>query len=204
MASILVYPFGQASVTIPAGGSLSVWTYGSAVVYQTGTYPQHPDAKLLVGTVASTNTNPVTFGPYASGATLLVESQNASVYYEVGTAPIVQAALTSAGYQPTAVALNATGSLTVAAILGGLVTSTTAAAVTGTLPTGTVLDAGSSFAIGDSFDWSVINTGATNAFTVAAATGHTIVGSATVALSASGQFRTTKTAAGTFVTYRLS
>jgi hypothetical protein len=85
----------------------------------------------------------------------------------------------------------------------GIVTSTTAAAVTGTLPTGAVLDASSSFQIGDSFDWKVINTGATNAFTVAAATGHTIVGSATVALSTSARFRTAKTAAATFVTYRI-
>lgn len=202
MASIMIPQFGQVTVTVPSGGSVGVFSWGSALVYQTGTYPQHPDAKLLVGTV--TGSAPVTFGPYASGATLVIESQNQHAYYEVGTAPNVQYALNSAGYQATPTALNTTGALTVGAIMGGLVTSTTAAAVTGTLPTGTVLDAGSSFSIGDSFDWAVINTGATNAFTVAAATGHTIVGAATVALSVSGQFRTTKTAANTFITYRLS
>ena len=87
-------------------------------------------------------------------------------------------------------------------MLGGIVTSTTAAAVTGTMPTGTVLDAASNLQIGDSFDWSVIATGA-NAFTIAAATGHTIVGTAVVATVTSGHFRTRKTAAATYVTYRM-
>ena len=99
--------------------------------------------------------------------------------------------------------LNATGALTAAMILSGIVTSTTAAAVAGTLPTGAVLDAASEFAIGDSFDWSVIATGA-NAFTVtAAATGHTVVGTAAVATVTSGAWRTRKTAAETFVSYRI-
>jgi hypothetical protein len=57
--------------------------------------------------------------------------------------------------------------------------------------------------VDEAFDWYVINTGATNAFTVAAGTGHTLVGSGTVALSSSGAFRTRKTAANTFVTYRI-
>jgi hypothetical protein len=204
MPSLLVPAFGSATVTVPAAASVSVWTLGTAKVYQTGNYPQHVQTKSLLGTVAANVTVPVVFGPYASGATLVIESQNQPVYYEIGTASQVQYALPSAGYQPTPIALNATGALTAAMILAGIVTSTTAAAVTGTLPTGTVLDAASTFAIGDSVDWSVINTGATNAFTVAAATGHTIVGSAAVALSASGHFRTQKTAANTFVTYRLS
>jgi hypothetical protein len=89
-------------------------------------------------------------------------------------------------------------------ILSGILTSTTAAAVAGTLPTGAVLDAASEFAIGDSFDWSVIATGA-NAFTVtAAASGHTIVGVGAVATVTSAIWRTRKTAADTFVSYRLS
>jgi uncharacterized protein YaiE (UPF0345 family) len=77
--------------------------------------------------------------------------------------------------QPTPGTLNATGTLTAALILGGIVTSTTAAAVTATLDTGTVCDAALTMAVNDSFDWSVIQHGA-NSFTVTAATGHTIVG----------------------------
>jgi hypothetical protein len=84
------------------------------------------------------------------------------------------------------------------------VTSTTAAAVTATLDTGAIWDLASQWAVNDSFDWAVINTGGSNTFTVtAAASGHTLVGSGAVANTTSGQFRTRKTAADTFVTYRL-
>jgi hypothetical protein len=66
------------------------------------------------------------------------------------------------------------------------------------------MDAANTFAIGDVFFWSAINTGATNAFTVtAAASGHTVVGAGAVALSTSGRFMTRKSAAATFITYRV-
>jgi hypothetical protein len=59
-------------------------------------------------------------------------------------------------------------------------------------------------AIGQSFDWSVINLGsASGAVTMTAGTDHTYVGSATVAIATSALFRTRKTAANTFVTYRV-
>jgi hypothetical protein len=89
-------------------------------------------------------------------------------------------------------------------MLSGLVTSTTAAAVAGTVPIGSVMDAASQFAVNSYFDWSVINTGGANSFTVTAATNHTLVGSGVVANTTSGLFRTRKTAAATFITYRLS
>jgi len=100
-------------------------------------------------------------------------------------------------------AVNTTATLTAAQLLGGIITSTTAAAVSGTLPTGTLMDTAAGIDINEAFDWYVINTGATNAFTVVAGTDHTIVGAAAVALSTTGNFRTRKTAANTFVTYRL-
>lgn len=105
--------------------------------------------------------------------------------------------------QPAPVAVNTTATLTAAQLLTGLITSTTAAAVTGTLPTGTLLDAAAGLEIDEAFDWYVINTGASNAFTIAAGTGHTIVGAAAVALSTSAHFRSRKTATNTFVTYRI-
>jgi uncharacterized protein YaiE (UPF0345 family) len=74
--------------------------------------------------------------------------------------------------------------------------------VAATLDTGTVTDAALTMAVDDSFDWSVINTGP-NTFTVTAAAGHTIVGAAAVATATSARFRTRKTAANTFVTYRI-
>lgn len=109
--------------------------------------------------------------------------------------------------QPTPTAINATATLTIAQLLTLIITSTTAAAVTGTLPTGTLTDAaiiGNASPANTYFDWSVINTGLSNSFTVAAGTGHTLVGSSVVAASTSGRFRSRKTAANTFVTYRLS
>jgi hypothetical protein len=100
--------------------------------------------------------------------------------------------------------LNATGTLTAALILGGIVTSTTASAVTATLDTGAVMDAVTDMAADDGFLWAAINTGGSNAFTVTASSGHTIVGAGAVTASTSGRFLTRKTAADTFVTYRLS
>lgn len=107
--------------------------------------------------------------------------------------------------QAAPAAVDTTATLTVANLKTGIITSTTAAAVTMTLPTGTLMDGGFSGLYANmTFKWTVINTGATNAVTVAAGTGHTIVGSATVAASDSACFASRYTAAATWVTYRLS
>lgn len=197
--SNIIYPQGSASVVIPAAESIAVFTEGSASVYQIVGYPNLPATKDLAGTVV----NGVTvFGPYAAGAIIDIEAGAAGALYEVGVAPVI-AGTKASQVQGDPVALNATGAVTAAAILGGIVTSTTAAAVAGTVPTGAVMEAATEMAIGDSFDWSVIATGA-NAFTVTAASGHTLVGTAVVATVTSGLFRTRKTAFETFVTYRLS
>ena len=199
--AFFVQPQGIATVLVPAGGSIAVSCQGQATVSRISTPPNYPDTTALIGTV---NNGQVVFGPFTPATSVQIEaSGGVQVWYEVGTAPQVVQSRLAFQIQPTPGVLNATGALTFALMSAGFVTSTTAAAVTGTLPTGAVLDASSSFNVGDSFDWKVINTGATNAFTVAAATGHTIVGSATVALSTSARFRTAKTAAATFVTYRI-
>lgn len=125
---------------------------------------------------------------------LIVKGRQAVTMNDAGAAASIQGA-------PTAV--NTTATMTVAGLLSGIITSTTAAAVTGTLPTGTLTDAGADLDIDEAFNWSVINTGP-NTFTVAAGTGHTIVGLATVATATSAQFRTRKTAVNTFVTYRIA
>lgn len=108
--------------------------------------------------------------------------------------------------QGTPGTLNATGTLTAALVAAGIVTSTTAAAVTATVDTGTAMDTAlaAEVAIGDGFEWSAINTGGANAFTVTAAAGHTLVGAGAVAASSSGRFFSKRTAANTWVTYRLA
>lgn len=198
MSYNIVYPQGTATVTIPAGESIAVYTKGVAQVSRNVGYPNVPSTLTLLATLENGQS---VYGSYASGAQIVIEAGAAPVLYEVGAAPIVKANY-GERTQGDPVAVNVTGAVSAAAIMGGIVTSTTGAAVAGTIPTGTVMDAAGEWAIGDSIDWSVINTGG-NTFTVTADTGHTIVGNAAVTTATSGKFRTRKTAANTFVTYRM-
>lgn len=198
--SILIYNQGTASVSVPAGASVAVFTRDMATVRQLVVTPNQPPSYGIIG--YSLSGVQTVFGPFTSATTLEIQGSAGDTYYAVGVSPSISEVADSR-QQATPLTLNATGSITAAMIFNGLLTSTTAAAVAGTLPTGAVMDAANTLAIGDSFDWSVINTGG-NAFTVTAAANHTIVGVAAVATVTSGRFRTTKTAAGTFVTYRLA
>jgi hypothetical protein len=197
--SFIVYPLGVATVAVAAGQSIALQSQGEVTVTRNAGFPNHPDQQLFVGFL---NNGVATFGPFAAATSLRIETQAANVLYEIGVAPVVQSVYNGRP-QPSPVAVDVTGAVSALAINNGLVTSTTAAAVAGTVPTGTVMEQSSNFAINDAIDWSVINTGATNAFTVTAATAHTLVGNAVVALSSTGRFRTRKTALNTFVTYRL-
>lgn len=196
-ANQIVYPQGSKEVTLSANESIAVQSVGKAQVYRRLGYPNFPNSDSLLGEVNNTET---VFGPYTSGATIIIKAGASQAAYETGTAPVVLAQR-QAQSQGAPVALNATGSITAAALLGGIVTSTTAAAVAGSVPTGAVLDAAAEgWQIGQSVDWTVIDTGA-NAFTVTADTGHTLVGNMVVAAGSTGQFRTRKTAAATYITY---
>lgn len=136
----------------------------------------------------------------ASDGKLVVNGRTAVTQDDAGSQLLVQGA-------PGA--LDATGTLTAALILTGIVTSSAAAAVVATVDTGTAMDTAlaDTVAIGEAFDWSAINTHAINAFTVTAAAGHTLVGSGVVDTDAvgggSGRFRSKRTAANTWITYRI-
>lgn len=199
MLSNIVYPFGTARITVPATESIAVYSVDSASVSRELGYPNVPATVSLLGVVLAGQT---VFGAYASGATIIISAGATPVEYAVGVNPICDSILKTKRQADPGV-LNATGTLTAAMIEAGIVTSTTAAAVAATLDTGTVMDAAVDFSINDSFDWTAIATGA-NAFTVTASSGHTLVGSGVVATVTSGRFRTRKTAANTFITYRLS
>lgn len=201
MASSIIYSYGSAqNVVVPASESVVIYTQDQAQIFQVNTSPNQPAVASLLGTVVNTTT---TFGPFTNATTVNIVGGAGVTLYSIGVAPAVIETKASQ-IQGDPIALNATGAVTAAAIQGGLVTSTTAAAVVGTVPTGAVMDAAVQMSVGDSVDWSVIATGA-NSFTVtAAASGHTLVGSGVVATVTSGLFRTRKTAADTFVTYRLS
>jgi len=85
MASI-VYPQGTLEVTIPSGERIAVLTVGEASVERVLGFPNYPESNSVLGVVDNTQT---VFGPYASGATIVINAGAAPVYYAVGTAPVV-------------------------------------------------------------------------------------------------------------------
>jgi hypothetical protein len=108
------------------------------------------------------------------------------------------------GTQSTPTAKTAAATLTAAELATGIITYT-GAAVALTMPLGTDLDAAfSSMKVNSSFDFYIINTGATNAATVTANTGVTLVGAAAVAAATSANWRVRKTADATYVAYRVA
>jgi hypothetical protein len=202
--SLIVPPGGKKEVSLAASDKIAVYTRGTALIYQDVGYPQYPSKLDLISDVA----NEEYLSSAVSAAATFVIDNSGNPYpalYEIGTAPVIKDdGRKSSVVQAAPVALDVTGDITAAMILGGIVTSA-AAIVTGTLPNPSLLEAAAEFAIGDSIDWSVIKVGA-NGFTVAqSADGfHTIVGAAVVATATSGRWRTRKTSATTFVSYRLS
>jgi hypothetical protein len=199
MSSQIVPPWGQLTVTVPA--SSKVATYGQVDEYTVNQIIGYPNQPSSQGNLF-TGSGGFTSSAFSTAGSAVINAGAYPVLVNVGVTPVVFERL-NGPYQPTPGTLNATGTLTAALIMGGIVTSTTAAAVAATLDTGTVMDAAATFAVDDSFDWVVINTGG-NTLTVTASSGHTIVGTATVVTVVSAVFRTRKTAANTFVTYRLA
>jgi hypothetical protein len=115
-------------------------------------------------------------------------------------------------YYTVANAVNATATLTIAQIQGRIITSTTAATVTMTMPTGTVLDtvgtglSSTALPTGATIDFTIKNTGGTNAITLAVATGVTNGGASgdlTIAANATATYRLQKTGSATFVLYKM-
>jgi hypothetical protein len=203
--SNIVAPNGRSTVIIPANESIAVFTQGQAQVSRTIGFPNYPDVTTLLGTVTNGQT---VFGPYASGAVIVVESVSAiPVLWEIGTAPQVQQQRLNAQVQGAPVNIADGGSMAFAAgdMLAGIVTATPTAGRNVQLPTGASLEAATEFLVNDSIDWTLI-TLAAFALTITANTGHTIVGAAATAgtAGATARFRTRKTAADTFVTYRVA
>lgn len=191
---------GLVEFSVPASDVIAVFSRAPCKVFTRAGYPNFPESWSLLQDVAADAE--YVSAAFTAATDVRIEAGPADVLYANGTAAVILERRALRG-QGTPGVLNATGTLTAAMIASGIVTSTTAAAVTATLDTGAVMDAALEMEIGESFDWSAIATGA-NAFTVtAAASGHTVVGAGAVATTTSGTFRTRKTAADTFVTYRL-
>lgn len=215
MSANIIYSGGTAKVTIPSGESIAVYTSGKSLVYREIGYPNVPSTKSLLAELSNAHQ---VFGSYSSGATIIIEAGDAGALYEVGTSPLVQEKYgRTFGLKNAPSAMTTTATMTVAQLMNGLITGTHTAGATQTytLPTGALLDAASEFATGEGFEWVLINLSAAAAdtVTIAAGTGHTVVGSMVVASAHSttgalygnaARFLTRKTAADTFVTYRIS
>lgn len=120
--------------------------------------------------------------------------------------------------QPAPTVKTVANTLTIAELLTKIINATptaTGATAAYTLPTGALIDAGLTMEVDDSFDWCIINNAlaAADTITVTADTGHTIVGNPVVqslhastgaTMGYSAQFRTRKTAADTYVSYRIA
>ena len=207
-------PNGLVSVTLTATQKVAVYSQGLANVSRTSAFPNYPNVTTLLGTVLNGQT---VFGTFTGGATILIEAAGGlPVFYEVGTDPIVKQGRVANGIQVTPNAETVAVTLTAAELLTGLVTGTHAAGATQayTLPTGTLLDAAGTFLVDEYFDWTLINLSAAAAdtITITAGTDHTVVGTMICqsAHSSTGlihgnalRLRTRKTAANTFVSYRL-
>lgn len=213
MSSNTVFARGRAEVVVPASEKIVVFTRGSAKVSQVVSDPNMPDANSLLSTVNNTT---YTSSAFTNETTVVVESlSEADVFYQVGSDPVIIEEY-NRQLQGAPTAETAAATLTIAELLTGIVTMTQATGgnVNLTLPTGTLSDAGLELDIGESFDWSLINLSAAAAdtVTVAAGTGHTVVGVMVVQgahattgglYGNAGRFRTRKTAANTFITYRI-
>ena len=167
-------------------------------VYSPAVQKAKARANLGLGSGAS-----VTFGT-ATPLTAMVTDANNGIkgYRDTRNPPLFN--------QQAANALNATGTVTAAMLIGVLITSTTAAAVTATLDTGTNLETAliavyPNLQNNDWFEINVINTGA-NAFTFATAAGWTDGGNAFTAVAAgtSAMFGIRRTAANTYTIYKVA
>ena len=205
---------GRVSVTLTATQKLAVASQGLVNVYRTSGFANYPDQTSLLGTVINGQT---VFGTYTGGATRIIDASGGlPTFYEVGTDPIVKQGRIANGVQVTPTAETTAVTLTAAELLTGLVTGTHAAGATQayTLPTGTLLDAAGTFLVDEYFDWTLINLSAAAAdtITITAGADHTVVGTmicqsahaTTGAIHGNAlRLRTRKTAANTFVSYRL-
>ncbi len=210
-----IYSYGTKTVTVAAADKIAVYTTGSASVYQQVGYPNYPESWDLLGVVSAGQT---VFGAFSAGASIrIVNDSEATVSYATGTDPVVGINATEANAQGAPTAMTTAASITPAGLLSRIITGTQAsgATVAYTLPTGAVLDAGTELEIGQAVDWVLINLSAAalDTITVTASSQHTIVGNPIVqsahvstggVYGNSSQWRTRKTAADTFVSYRIA
>jgi hypothetical protein len=142
----------------------------------------------------------------AVNGSLVINTANASVVAEkarVDSAGNVQLQAGSVmPYAPTPESISAATTLTNANIQTQII-NTTGTTYTVTMPLGTTLDTLADWAaVNLSYDFSIINT-ASGTITMAVNTGVTSLGTLTITAATSARFRIRRTAASTYVLYRL-
>jgi hypothetical protein len=203
MSYNVVFSEGTAVVTVPAGEKIAVQAYSPASVFQEVGYPNFPESQDLLTVVDNTT---YVSAAFTNATSVTIQAGASGAYYAVGIAPTIT---NNGNWQPQGAPADITdgGSMiaTAANVLTGIVTSTLTQARNLQLPTGANLDLATEWAIGDSFDVTFMTLGAF-VMTITVNTGVTIVGSAVTAAAAgsTARFRLRKTAADTFIAYRLS
>jgi hypothetical protein len=203
MSYNVVFAQGTATVTVPAGEKIAVQAYSPASVFQEVGYPNFPESQDLLTVVENTT---YVSGAFTNATSVTIQAGASGAYYSVGVAPDIS---NNGNWQPQGDPANIAdgGSMiaTAANVLTGIVTATPTQARNIQMPTGANLDLATEWAIGDSFDFSII-TLAAFALTLTVNTNVTIVGAAATAATSgsTARFRVRKTAADTFVAYRIS
>jgi hypothetical protein len=202
MSYQVIFTQGTAVVTVPAGEKIAVQAFSPASVFQEVGLPNFPDSQDLLTVVENTT---YVSGAFTNATSVTIQAGASGAYYSVGVAPDIS---NNGNWQPQGAPADIAdgGSMvaTAANVLTGIITATPSQARNIQLPTGANLDLATEWAIGDSFDFSVI-TLAAFALTLTVNTNVTIVGSAATAATAgaSARFRVRKTDADTFVVYRI-
>jgi len=203
MSYNIVFNQGTATVSVPAGEKIVVQSYSPTSVFQEVGYPNFPETNDLLSVVENTT---YTSAAFTNATTVIIQAGASGANYAVGVAPVIS---DDGNWQlqgaPADIADGGSMIATAANILTGIVTSTLTQARNLQLPTGANLDLATEWAIGESFDCTFITLGAF-ILTITVNTGVTIVGAAVTAATAgsTARFRLRKTAADTFIAYRIS
>jgi len=203
MAYDVIFTQGTTTVSVPAGEKIAVKSYSPASVFQEVGYPNFPNTQDLLSVVTDNET--YVSSAFTNATNVTIQAGASGAYYAIGTAPTIS---NNGNWQPQGAPANIAdgGSMiaTASDVLTSIITATPTASRNIQMPTGANLDLATQFAIDDSFDFSVI-TLAAFALTLTVNTGVTIVGGAATGAGSgsAARFRLRKTAADTFVVYRI-
>jgi len=193
---------GAGSLTAGAGGDSATGAAGAGA-----------DVSLTAGAGGDTSAGTGNAGD--GGSIVMTPGAGGSSFGgTAGAAGAVEVAGTFCKDQPTPTAKTTAVTLTAAELLTGIITATHSAGATQayTLPTGTQMSTALEVANDQAFDFTIINLSAAlvDTVTLTANTAFTIVGQALIESAhadsefpSSGTFRARKTAANTWVAYRL-